>query len=123
MAITNCYFRGTVLFLDNLILLFKIKDILTAETLKSISKCENLLSFHWINCIKTVIINLDKYYMCLLFLIGETTKNCRRIKEKMTIFKIEGKTTKYCRKIKEKMKMFKIEGKTTKYCRRIKEKV
>ena len=57
--------------------------------------------------------------MCLLFL----TKYCRRIKEKMKIFKIEGKTTKHCRRIKEKMKMFEIEGNTTKYCRRIKEKV
>ena len=52
--------------------------------------------------------------MCLLFHIGETTKICRKIKEKMKIFKIEGKTTKICRKIKEKMKVFKIEGKTTK---------
>ena len=32
--------------------------------------------------------------MCLLFHIGETTKICRKIKEKMKVFKIEGKTTK-----------------------------
>ena len=61
--------------------------------------------------------------MCLLFHIGETTKICRKIKEKMKIFKIEGKTTKMYRRIKEKMKVLKIEGKTTKMCRKIKEKV
>ena len=52
--------------------------------------------------------------MCLLFHIGETTKICRKIKEKMKIFKIEVKTTKMYRRIKEKMKVLKIEGKTTK---------
>ena len=52
--------------------------------------------------------------MCLLFHIGESTKICRKIKEKMKVFKIEGKPTEICRKIKEKMKVFKIEGKTTK---------
>ena len=61
--------------------------------------------------------------MCLLFHIGETTKICRKIKEKMKIFKIEGKTTKMYRRIKEKMKVLKIEGKTTKMYRRIKGKV
>ena len=57
--------------------------------------------------------------MCLLFHIGETTKICRKIKEKMKIFKIEGKTTKMYRRIKEKMKVLKIERKTTKMYRRI----
>ena len=41
-----------------------------------------------------------------LFLIGETTKYCRRTKEKMKIFKLEEKTTKYCRRNKEKVKIY-----------------